>query len=127
MDKDKITRYQWKKYLQLQRTGKINMNDATKGAKLIGESVEVYKTIIFNYAYLKKKFGNWAKAMRSTIKGLLNTGQVKIGQTIGFSDELDFFTSFIMEPSDEVIKKHYLGTVPGPNGLEYRGVICNNY
>lgn len=58
MDKDKITRYQWKKYLQLQRKGIINMNDAERGAKLIGESIQVYKAIVSNYSYLRTKFGN---------------------------------------------------------------------
>lgn len=58
MDKDKITRYQWKKYLQLQRKGIINMNDAERGAKLIGETKEVYKAIVSNYSYLRTKFGN---------------------------------------------------------------------
>lgn len=47
MDKDKITKYQWKKYLLLQRSGIINMNDIRKGASLMGESEEVYETIIF--------------------------------------------------------------------------------
>lgn len=58
MDKDKITQYQWKKYLQLQRKGIINMNDAEKGAKLIGEPIQVYKAIVSNYSYLRNKFGN---------------------------------------------------------------------
>lgn len=58
MNKDKITKYQWKKYLQVQRSGKINMNDIRTGAFLIGESQEVYETIIFNYSYLRDKYGN---------------------------------------------------------------------
>ena len=57
MDKNKITKYQWKKYLQVQRSGIINMNDAKKGSFLIGESIETYETIIFNYSYLRDKYG----------------------------------------------------------------------
>ena len=30
MNKNKITKYQWKKYLQVQRSGIINMNDKRK-------------------------------------------------------------------------------------------------
>lgn len=58
MNKDKITKYQWKKYLQVQRSGIINMNDIRTGAFLIGETQEVYETIIFNYSYLREKYGN---------------------------------------------------------------------
>lgn len=58
MNKDKITKYQWKKYLRVQRSGIINMNDIRTGAFLIGESQEVYETIIFNYSYLREKYGN---------------------------------------------------------------------
>ena len=58
MDKNKITKYQWKKYRQVQRSGIINMNDIRTGARLIGESQEVYETIIYNYSYLKDKYGN---------------------------------------------------------------------
>ena len=58
MNKDKITKYQWKKYLQVQRSGIINMNDRRKGAFLIGETQEVYETIIYNYSYLREKYGN---------------------------------------------------------------------
>lgn len=58
MNKDKITKYQWKKYLQVQRSGIINMNDIRTGAFLIGESQEIYKTIIYNYSYLREKYGN---------------------------------------------------------------------
>lgn len=58
MNKDKITKYQWKKYLQVQRSGIINMNDKLKGAFLIGETKEVYETIIINYSYLRDKYGN---------------------------------------------------------------------
>lgn len=53
-----ITRYQWKKYLQVQRQGRINMNDISKGSKLIGESEETYKYIIEHYNELKTKYGN---------------------------------------------------------------------
>ena len=58
MNKDKITKYQWKKYLQVQRSGIINMNDIRTGAFLIGESQEIYETIIYNYSYLREKYGN---------------------------------------------------------------------
>lgn len=58
MNKDKITKYQWKKYLQVQRSGIINMNDIRTGAFLIRETQEVYETIINNYSYLKDKYGN---------------------------------------------------------------------
>ena len=58
MDKNKITKYQWKKYLQVQRSGIINMNDIRMGAFLIGETQEVYETIIYNYSYLREKYGN---------------------------------------------------------------------
>ena len=58
MNKDKITKYQWKKYLRVQRSGIINMNDIRTGAFLIGETQEVYETIIFNYSYLLEKYGN---------------------------------------------------------------------
>lgn len=58
MNKDKITKYQWKKYLQVQRSGIINMNDAKKSSFLMGESIETYKTIVDNYSYLRSKFGN---------------------------------------------------------------------
>ena len=58
MNKDKITKYQWKKYLRVQRSGIINMNDIRTGAFLIGETQEVYETIIYNYSYLREKYGN---------------------------------------------------------------------
>lgn len=58
MDKNKITKYPWKKYLQVQRSGIINMNDKRKGAFLIGETQEVYETIVNNYSYLRDKYGN---------------------------------------------------------------------
>ena len=58
MNKNKITKYQWKKYLRVQRSGIINMLDIHKGAFLISESEEVYKTIIQNYEYLQQKYGN---------------------------------------------------------------------
>ena len=58
MNKDKITQYQWNKYLQVHRRGITNMNDRRKGAFLIGETQEVYETIINNYSYLREKYGN---------------------------------------------------------------------
>ena len=58
MNKDKITKYQWKKYLQVRRSGIINMNDKRKGAFLIGETQEGYETIVNNYSYLREKYGN---------------------------------------------------------------------
>ena len=58
MKKDKITKYQWKKYLQVQRSGIINMNDKRTGAFLIRETQEVYETIFNNYSYLREKYGN---------------------------------------------------------------------
>lgn len=58
MNKDKITKYQWKKYLQVQRSGIINMNDKRTGAFLIRETLEVYETIFNNYSYLREKYGN---------------------------------------------------------------------
>ena len=58
MNKDKITKYQWKKYLQVRRSGIINMKDKRKGAFLIGETQEVYETIVNNYPYLRDKYGN---------------------------------------------------------------------
>lgn len=56
INKDSITQYQWKKFLCLQRQGIINMNDITKGSKLIGVTPEIYKAIIQNYQYLKRKY-----------------------------------------------------------------------
>lgn len=58
MNKNKITKYQWKKYLLVQKSGIINMNDIRRGAFLIGESIETYKTIVDNYSYLRSKFNN---------------------------------------------------------------------
>ena len=58
MNKDKITKYQWKKYLQVQRSGIINMNDKRTGAFLMRETLEVYETIFNNYSYLREKYGN---------------------------------------------------------------------
>ena len=58
MDKNKITKYQWKKYLQVQRSGIINMNDKRTGAFLMRETLEVYETIFNNYSYLREKYGN---------------------------------------------------------------------
>ena len=58
MNKDKITKYQWKKYLRVQISGIINMNDKRKGAFLMGETLEVYETIVNNYSYLRDKYGN---------------------------------------------------------------------
>lgn len=58
MNKNKITKYQWKKYLQVQRSGIINMNDIRTGAFLIRETQEVYETIVNNYSYLRDKYGN---------------------------------------------------------------------
>ena len=57
MNKDKITKYQWKKYLLVQKSGSINMNDIRRGAFLIGESQEIYETILHNYAFLRQKYG----------------------------------------------------------------------
>ena len=58
MKKDQITKYQWKKYLQVQRSGIIHMNDKRTGAFLIRETQEVYETIFNNYSYLREKYGN---------------------------------------------------------------------
>ena len=58
MNKYEITKYQWKKYRKVQRMGIINMNDIRTGAFLIGETQEVYETIINNYSYLREKYGN---------------------------------------------------------------------
>lgn len=58
MNKNKITKYQWEKYLLVQKSGIINMNDIRRGAFLIGESIETYKTIVDNYSYLRSKFNN---------------------------------------------------------------------
>ena len=58
MNKEKITKYQWKKYLQVQRSGIINMKDKRTGAFLIRETQEVYETIFNNYSYLREKYGN---------------------------------------------------------------------
>ena len=41
MNKNKITKYQWKKYLLVQKSGIINMNDIRRGAFLIGESMKM--------------------------------------------------------------------------------------
>ena len=52
---EKITKEQWNAYRALQEVGVINMLDVKHGSKLTNMSEEDYKTIILNYAELKKK------------------------------------------------------------------------
>jgi hypothetical protein len=51
-----ITKEQFDKFLTLQNSGIINMTDIVMGSKLIKETQEVYKEIMFNYSKLKKEF-----------------------------------------------------------------------
>lgn len=53
---EKITKEQWNAYRALQEVGVINMLDVKHGSKLTNMSEEDYKTIILNYAELKKKY-----------------------------------------------------------------------
>lgn len=54
--RDDITAEQFDAYIRLRDSGVINMFDVKLGAQLIGESEEVYKTIIRNFSYLRDKF-----------------------------------------------------------------------
>ena len=54
--RDDITAEQFDAYIRLRDSGAINMFDAKLGAQLIGESEEVYRTIMLNFSYLRNKF-----------------------------------------------------------------------
>lgn len=56
MNKEDITKEQFKKFLKLRNSGIINMTDICRGAILIHEPEEIYETIIWNFSYLKNKF-----------------------------------------------------------------------
>lgn len=53
-----ITKVQFNKFVKLQNSGIINMNEVARGSFLIKESHDVYKNIILNYAKLKKKYND---------------------------------------------------------------------
>lgn len=54
--KDDITVKQLNAFIRLRNRGIINMCDIVTGARLIGESEEVYETILWNFKYLVNKF-----------------------------------------------------------------------
>lgn len=53
-----ITKEQFDRYLRLRDTGLINMLDVCRGADLICEPIEVYRTIVHNFSELYNKFYN---------------------------------------------------------------------
>ena len=53
-----ITKEQFDRYLRLRDIGLINMLDVRRGAGLICEPIEVYKTIVYNFSELYNKFYN---------------------------------------------------------------------
>lgn len=58
VDVNSITKEQFDRYLRLRDMGTINMLDFCRGAMLICEPVEVYRTIVMNFAHLYNKFYN---------------------------------------------------------------------
>jgi hypothetical protein len=57
-----ITESQFRKFLELQESGVINMADSVRGANIINESRETYIAILMNYTELKSK---WAPSLNS--------------------------------------------------------------
>ena len=57
-DADSITKEQFDRYLRLRDMGTINMLDFCRGAMLICEPIEVYRTIVMNFSKLYNKFYN---------------------------------------------------------------------
>ena len=53
-----ITKEQFDRYLRLRDIGLINMLDVCRGADLICEPIEVYRTIVYNFSELYNKFYN---------------------------------------------------------------------
>ena len=53
-----ITKEQFDRYLRLRDTRLINMLDICRGADLICEPIDVYKTIVYNFSTLYNKFYN---------------------------------------------------------------------
>lgn len=53
-----ITKEQFDRYLRLRNVGLINMLDVCRGADLICEPIEVYRTIVYNFSELYNRFYN---------------------------------------------------------------------
>lgn len=53
-----ITKEQFDRYLRLRDIGLINMLDVCRGADLICEPIEVYRTIVYNFSELYNRFYN---------------------------------------------------------------------
>lgn len=61
MEKEKVTKEEFKKFEKLRRSGVINMNDIVTGSTLCEISEDTYETIMWNYKYLKEKYINKQK------------------------------------------------------------------
>lgn len=51
-----ITFNQFAKFIWLQNSGMINMYDVRRGCEYIGETKDVYRTIMDNYTELRTKY-----------------------------------------------------------------------
>lgn len=58
MKKLEITEKKFKRFLKLQHSGIINMNDVRAGCSITRLTEDEYLNIIFNYKDLVKKYGN---------------------------------------------------------------------
>lgn len=58
MKKLEITEKKFKRFLKLQHSGIINMNDVQAGCCITRLTEDEYLNIIFNYKDLVKKYGN---------------------------------------------------------------------
>lgn len=59
MTKEDITKEQFDRYIKIQLSGRINMTDIVRGAKLTNLTEEEYENIIFNYKELENKFNSY--------------------------------------------------------------------
>ena len=56
MEVNDVTKAQFLRFEYVRRSGRINMTDIVRGAKLAGISEDCYETIMWNYSELKDKF-----------------------------------------------------------------------
>ena len=56
MEVNDVTKEQFLSFESIRRSGRINMTDIVRGAKLAKISEDCYETIMWNYEELKDKF-----------------------------------------------------------------------
>lgn len=58
MNKENITKEQFKKFLKFRNAGLVDTTDTCTGEIMIRERKEVYEMMLRNFSYLKSKFAN---------------------------------------------------------------------